>query len=196
MLSYPIDEAETLLSSKLKVAKQSLSNCEEDLDFLREQITVGAVSAAYARNLLTMNRRWRWLSLVCTTGTSFRSARRRRRRRSRRGRLLRGHRSPEMRESGWKYHLLVQAFDRLNAHIPSVERPHTEFAAPAEGLLFKSTDGSSRHGGSPGRGFITGGLMNGSSNLASRLKTTGQPPEGRDVRIFGGQYKPCVMSLP
>lgn len=40
MLSYPIDEAESLLDSKLKAAKQSLSNCEEDLDFLREQITV------------------------------------------------------------------------------------------------------------------------------------------------------------
>lgn len=40
MLSYPIDEAETLLESKLSAATQSLSNCEEDLDFLREQITV------------------------------------------------------------------------------------------------------------------------------------------------------------
>jgi len=40
MLSYPVDEAETLLSSKLSTAKTSLSNCEEDLDFLREQITV------------------------------------------------------------------------------------------------------------------------------------------------------------
>jgi len=40
MLSYPIDEAEALLSSKLAAAKQSLANCEEDLDFLREQITV------------------------------------------------------------------------------------------------------------------------------------------------------------
>jgi len=41
MLSYPIDEAEQLLSSKLSAAKQSLANCEEDMDFLREQITVG-----------------------------------------------------------------------------------------------------------------------------------------------------------
>ena len=40
MLSYPIDEAEVLLDSKWKAAKTSLSNCEEDLDFLREQITV------------------------------------------------------------------------------------------------------------------------------------------------------------
>jgi hypothetical protein len=40
MLAYPIDEAEELLSTKLSAAKKSLSNCEEDLDFLREQITV------------------------------------------------------------------------------------------------------------------------------------------------------------
>lgn len=40
MLAYPIDEAETLLDDKLKTAKTSLGNCEEDLEFLREQITV------------------------------------------------------------------------------------------------------------------------------------------------------------
>ena len=40
MLSYPIAEAETLLVSKLSTAKQNLENCEEDVDFLREQITV------------------------------------------------------------------------------------------------------------------------------------------------------------
>lgn len=43
MLSYPIPEAEELLSSKLSTAQQSLSNCEEDLDFLREQVTVRAM---------------------------------------------------------------------------------------------------------------------------------------------------------
>ena len=40
MLSYPIDEAEELLVGKLGTAKTTLSNCDEDLDFLREQITV------------------------------------------------------------------------------------------------------------------------------------------------------------
>lgn len=40
MLAYPIDEAETLLDSRLSAAQQNLANCEEDLDFLREQITV------------------------------------------------------------------------------------------------------------------------------------------------------------
>ena len=40
MLSYPIDEAETMLEGKLSGAQQTLNNCEEDLDFLREQTTV------------------------------------------------------------------------------------------------------------------------------------------------------------
>ncbi|KAI9901619.1 hypothetical protein N3K66_003436 [Trichothecium roseum] len=50
MLSYHIDEAEELLSSKLKTAKTSLSNCEEDLDFLREQITTMEVATARVYN--------------------------------------------------------------------------------------------------------------------------------------------------
>jgi hypothetical protein len=45
MLSYEISEAETLLEGKLATAKLSLSNCEEDLEFLREQITVSAACA-------------------------------------------------------------------------------------------------------------------------------------------------------
>ena len=49
MLSYPIEEAETLLESKLSAAKQSLANSEEDLDFLREQITVSVVLAPFVR---------------------------------------------------------------------------------------------------------------------------------------------------
>jgi hypothetical protein len=40
MLAYPLPDAEELLQSKLSAAKQSLANCEEDIDFLREQITV------------------------------------------------------------------------------------------------------------------------------------------------------------
>ena len=40
MLAYPLGEAEELLESKLSAAQLSRSNCEEDLDFLREQITV------------------------------------------------------------------------------------------------------------------------------------------------------------
>lgn len=40
MLSYPIDEAQQLLEQKLRAAQTSRRNCEEDLEFLREQITV------------------------------------------------------------------------------------------------------------------------------------------------------------
>ena len=50
MLSYPINEAEELLTTKLAAAKQSLANCEEDLDFLREQITVSRWVLRYVSN--------------------------------------------------------------------------------------------------------------------------------------------------
>ena len=44
MLSYPVEEAETLLEGKFSGALSTLANCEEDLDFLREQITVSGAS--------------------------------------------------------------------------------------------------------------------------------------------------------
>ena len=47
MLSYPIPEAEELLTNKLSAAQQSLSNCEEDMDFLREQVTVRTSSHSF-----------------------------------------------------------------------------------------------------------------------------------------------------
>lgn len=40
MLAYPLDEAENMLAEKLTAAESSLAHCEEDLEFLREQITV------------------------------------------------------------------------------------------------------------------------------------------------------------
>jgi len=40
MLAYPMGEAEELLEGKLEAAKSGLENAEEDMDFLREQITV------------------------------------------------------------------------------------------------------------------------------------------------------------
>ncbi|KAF7541965.1 hypothetical protein G7Z17_g11854 [Cylindrodendrum hubeiense] len=57
MLSYPIDEAETLLEQKLSTAKISLSNCEEDLDFLREQITTMEVAIARVYNWEVVQKR-------------------------------------------------------------------------------------------------------------------------------------------
>jgi prefoldin subunit 5 len=47
MLAYPIAEAESLLKGKLDTAQSSLDACEEDLDFLREQITVRLSSTIY-----------------------------------------------------------------------------------------------------------------------------------------------------
>ncbi|KAL9587663.1 MAG: hypothetical protein Q9212_000117 [Teloschistes hypoglaucus] len=58
MLSYPVAEAETLLESKLSTAQHSLDNCEEDLDFLREQITTLEVATARVYNWeITMKRK-------------------------------------------------------------------------------------------------------------------------------------------
>jgi hypothetical protein len=47
MVAYPIPEAETLLQSKLTTAQKTLENCDDDLDFLREQITVHKVHDRY-----------------------------------------------------------------------------------------------------------------------------------------------------
>lgn len=74
MLSYPIDEADELLTTRLATAKLNLTNCEEDLDFLREQITVCRfhemqmdVSILVAVKL-TIDRLWRLLRHECITG--------------------------------------------------------------------------------------------------------------------------------
>lgn len=47
MLAYPLPEAESMLQEKLTAAEQSLANCDEDLEFLREQITVSAFLLFY-----------------------------------------------------------------------------------------------------------------------------------------------------
>jgi hypothetical protein len=57
MLAYPIPEAEELLSGKLKTAKESLGTCEEDLEFLREQITTLEVAFARVYNWDVAQRR-------------------------------------------------------------------------------------------------------------------------------------------
>lgn len=40
MVAYPMDEAELMLKGKLDTATKKLQECEEDLEFLREQVTV------------------------------------------------------------------------------------------------------------------------------------------------------------
>ena len=46
MVAYPLDEAEELLQGKLETAKKSLKAAEEDLEFLRVQITTLEVAIA------------------------------------------------------------------------------------------------------------------------------------------------------
>jgi len=57
MLAYPIGEAEALLEEKLQAAQTSLGNCEEDLEFLREQITTLEVATARVYNWEVVQKR-------------------------------------------------------------------------------------------------------------------------------------------
>ena len=57
MLAYPLQEAVSLLQSKLSAAQTSLDNCEEDLDFLREQVTTLEVATARVYNWDVTERR-------------------------------------------------------------------------------------------------------------------------------------------
>lgn len=87
MLSYPIDEAQALLESKLKAAKTSLSNCEEDLDFIREQITVSDADDLTAfetgsSRLIWWHRLWRSPRREYITGRLCRSEKKRRKRKT------------------------------------------------------------------------------------------------------------------
>ncbi|KAN0059927.1 hypothetical protein ACQY0O_007900 [Thecaphora frezii] len=59
MLSYPLDEAIQLLSTKLEGAEKSLVAAKEDLDFLREQITIMEVNTARVHNWDVKRRRER-----------------------------------------------------------------------------------------------------------------------------------------
>ena len=51
MLMYPLDEAVELLDSKLTSAKQSLEDVVEDLEWIREQVTVMEVNFARVHNV-------------------------------------------------------------------------------------------------------------------------------------------------
>ncbi|KAL1975516.1 hypothetical protein VTN31DRAFT_3915 [Thermomyces dupontii] len=57
MLAYPIEEAEAMLAEKLAAAEKSLAACEEDLEFLREQITTLEVATARVYNWDVVQRR-------------------------------------------------------------------------------------------------------------------------------------------
>ena len=57
MLSYKLPEAIALLRSKLEAAEASLKTVVEDLEFLREQITVMEVNTARVYNWDVKRRR-------------------------------------------------------------------------------------------------------------------------------------------
>ena len=50
MVAYPLDEAEELLQTKLDKAKESLAACDDDLEFVRVQITTLEVALARVHN--------------------------------------------------------------------------------------------------------------------------------------------------
>lgn len=50
MVAYPLDEAEEMLSGRLEKAQTKLRECEEDGEFLREQITTMEVATARVYN--------------------------------------------------------------------------------------------------------------------------------------------------
>lgn len=59
MLSYPLASAHSLLSQKLLSAQTSLKNVKEDMEFLRDQITVMEVNVARLYNFDVKRRRER-----------------------------------------------------------------------------------------------------------------------------------------
>ena len=69
MLSYKIPEAIELLATKLKNAEVSLQSLQDDLEFLREQITVMEVNTARLYNWDVVRRRERRAKeVVASTG--------------------------------------------------------------------------------------------------------------------------------
>mgnify|MGYP001587944251 CR=1 FL=1 len=59
MLSYPLSTANDLLTAKLASAQTSLTNVKEDLEWLRDQITVTEVNVARVYNWDVKRRRER-----------------------------------------------------------------------------------------------------------------------------------------
>ncbi|KAL9625577.1 MAG: hypothetical protein Q9160_000290 [Pyrenula sp. 1 TL-2023] len=57
MVAYPMDEAQTMLKGKLESATKKLQECEEDLEFLREQVTTLEVATARVYNWDVMQKR-------------------------------------------------------------------------------------------------------------------------------------------
>lgn len=59
MAAYPLDEAEAMLTARVAKAKQTLTACEEDMEFLRVQITTVEVATARVYNWDVVEKRKR-----------------------------------------------------------------------------------------------------------------------------------------
>jgi prefoldin subunit 5 len=57
MVAYPVDEAIELLTQKLELQGTNMKTCQEDLEFLREQITTMEVNIARTYNWDVKRRR-------------------------------------------------------------------------------------------------------------------------------------------
>lgn len=57
MLSYKLPQALSLLNTRLEAAEQNLKNTIEDLEFLREQLTIMEVNTARVYNWDVKQRR-------------------------------------------------------------------------------------------------------------------------------------------
>lgn len=57
MLEYPLEEAVELLTNKLDAAERNVTGIIEDLEFLREQITIMEVNTARVYNYDVRRRR-------------------------------------------------------------------------------------------------------------------------------------------
>lgn len=55
MLSYPVEEGLSLLKEKKKEAEEMIKKCEDDLLYLRDQITTMEVNTARVYNLLVQS---------------------------------------------------------------------------------------------------------------------------------------------
>ena len=59
MVAYPLEEAEEMLSGRAEKAKETLKACEEDIEFLRVQITTVEVATARVYNWDVVEKRKR-----------------------------------------------------------------------------------------------------------------------------------------
>jgi prefoldin subunit 5 len=59
MVSYPLAEAEEMLTGKVEKAQETLKSCEEDMEFLRVQITTVEVATARVYNWDVVEKRKR-----------------------------------------------------------------------------------------------------------------------------------------